>query len=79
MASPIVEILDTVAVVRDLPDLGLSAGEVGAVVDVLADGVYEVEFCDDGGYTYGMHALRDDQFVVLHRRGEAFRGRPNAG
>ncbi len=68
-----IRLLDTVALVEDLPDRKLKRGEVGTVVEILAPGVYEVEFCDDEGQTYAELALRGDQLVPLHNRGEALR------
>jgi hypothetical protein len=53
-----IQLLDTVALVCDVPDFGLVAGEVGAVVELLSDDAFEVEFVDDAGYTYGLHTLR---------------------
>ena len=51
-----IELLDTVAVREDIPGLGLTAGEVGAVVEILGDGeAFEVEFCDNSGQTYGLY------------------------
>jgi hypothetical protein len=73
-----IKLLDSVAVVADLPDLGLSAGEVGAVVEELGGGVFEVEFCDPDGATYAVHTLRAVQLVPLHTRGEALRLRAGA-
>jgi hypothetical protein len=74
-----VELLDTVALTEDVPEFGLTAGEVGAVVEVLADGeAFEVEFCDNSGVTYGLHTLRAAQLVPLHTRGEALRLRVEA-
>jgi len=68
------ERLDTVAMVADVPALGLTAGEVGAVVEVLGDGeAFEVEFCDHSGVTYGLHTLRASQRIALHTRGQALR------
>lgn len=64
-----IHLLDTVAVIRDLPEWGLVAGEVGAVVEVLSDDAFEVEFCDESGRTYGLHTLRADQLVALHTKG----------
>lgn len=40
---------ERVALVTDLPRAGLVAGEVGAVVGVWTDGVYELEFVDPAG------------------------------
>ena len=69
-----IELLDTVAVREDIPGLGLTAGEVGAVVEVLGDGeAFEVEFCDNAGQTYGLHTLRTSQIIALHTRGQALR------
>jgi uncharacterized protein DUF4926 len=73
-----IKLLDIVAVVEDLPDLGLSAGEVGAVVEELGGEAFEVEFVDPGGHTYAMHTLRADQLVALHTRGETLRLRAGA-
>ena len=69
---------DTVAVRADLPDLGLTAGEVGAVVEDYGDGAFEVEFSDAGGITYGLHTLRAEQLMLLHVRGRAWPPRPVA-
>jgi Domain of unknown function (DUF4926) len=57
-----------------LPALGLTAGELGAVVEVLGDGdAFEVEFCDNSGQTYGLHTLCASQIIGLHHRGQALR------
>ncbi len=68
-----IRLLDTVALLDDLPDRKLKRGEVGTVVEILAPDVYEVEFSDDEGETYAELALRSDQLVLLHNRGEALR------
>lgn len=74
-----IKLLDTVAVTADVPALGLTAGEVGAVVEVLGDGeAFEVEFCDNSGVTYGLHTLRASQLIALHTRGQALRLRVEA-
>lgn len=68
-----IRLLDSVALVEDLPGRKLKRGEVGTVVEMLAPGVYEVEFCDAEGRTYAELPLRSDQLVPLHNRGEALR------
>ena len=65
-----IKLLDTVALVDDLPERKLKHGEVGTVVEILAPGVFEVEFSDDEGRTYAELALRDDQIIALHNQGE---------
>ena len=72
--KPTINLLDTVALVCDVPEHRLVAGEVGAVVELLSDDAFEVEFVDDAGYTYGLHTLRADQLVALHTKGHALRG-----
>ena len=71
MATKSIELLDTVALLEDIPARGLQRGEVGTVVELLAPDVYEVEFSDDDGRTYAMFALRADQLIVLHNQGKS--------
>ncbi len=66
-----IKLLEAVALTEDLPQRKLRAGEVGTVVELLADGAYEVEFCSERGETYAEIALRGDQIVPLHTRGKA--------
>jgi hypothetical protein len=71
--QPSIELFDSVAVWEDLPEVGLSAGEVGAVVEILSPDAFGVEFVDQSGQTYGLHKLRRSQVVPLHQRGRALR------
>ena len=73
MAKRKLKLLDTVALLEDLPERKLRRGEVGTIVEMLAPAVYEVEFCDDEGQTYAELALRSEQLVVLHNQGEALK------
>jgi hypothetical protein len=50
--------LDTVVLVRDLPDAGLRAGDLGAVVHVYGDEALEVEFVTAAGRTQALQPLR---------------------
>ncbi len=56
-----IKLLDTVALVEDLPERKLKRGEVGTVVEILTPDVFEVEFCDGEGQTYAELALRAEQ------------------
>lgn len=58
--------LDIVAVTADLKDKGLVRGQVGTIVEVLAPGVFEVEFCDETGCTYAQAALHERNLLLLH-------------
>jgi hypothetical protein len=60
-----VELLDVVALTRDLPERGLVRGQVGTAVEQLAAGVFEVEFSDDTGHTYAIAAVPADDLLVL--------------
>lgn len=68
-----IKLLETITLLEDLPARKLKRGEVGTVVEFLAPDVYEVEFCDDEGQTYAELALRGEQLVALHNRGEALK------
>jgi hypothetical protein len=62
-----IELLDVVALTEDLPRYKLYKGQVGTVVDILADGkAFEVEFCDRDGRTYESLGIKQNQFMVLH-------------
>ena len=61
-----VEVLDVVALTEDLPERGLVRGQVGTVVELPAPDVFEVEFCDNEGRTYGLLTLKASQLMVLH-------------
>ena len=67
-----VKLLDAVALLEDVQAEGvvLQRGEVGAVVEVLAPGVYEVEFCDTQGRAYAFASLPAEQLLVLHNQGK---------
>lgn len=61
----LIYLLDVVALTEDLPQRGLSRGQVGTVVEELAPDTFEVEFSDNEGRTYAILALRADQLMVL--------------
>jgi len=63
-----INLMDVVAVTDDLPEHGLVRGQVGTVVEVLAPGVYDVEFSDDTGKTYAMVTFHREQLMLLHLR-----------
>lgn len=66
MTTPI-KLLDVVALTVDLPEYSLWRGQVGTVVEILAEGgAFEVEFSDRQGRTYESVGLRPDQLMVLH-------------
>lgn len=66
MTANRVKLLDVVALTVDLPEYNLWRGQVGTVVEFLADGAaFEVEFSDRDGRTYESVGLRPEQIIVL--------------
>jgi len=68
MSETPIAVLDVVALLEDAPAHGLVRGQVGSVVERLADNTFEVEFSDDDGRTYAEVALGADALLVLHHR-----------
>lgn len=60
-----IKLLDTVALLQDLPEAGLQRGQVGTVVEELGPGVFEVEFSDDQGKTYASLAVESSRLLGL--------------
>lgn len=61
-----VSLFDVIALTTDLPDYNLRHGQVGTVVEILANGkAFEVEFSDRDGRTFESVGLRPEQFMVL--------------
>ncbi|HEY9614819.1 DUF4926 domain-containing protein [Allocoleopsis sp.] len=62
-----VKLLDVVALTVNLPEFNLRRGQVGTVVEILAEGrAFEIEFSDRTGRTYESLGLRAEQIMVLH-------------
>ncbi len=62
-----IKLFDIVALTVDLPENNLWIGQVGTVVEILAEGqAFEVEFSDRDGRTYESLGLRPDQIMILH-------------
>ena len=70
-----IKLFDMVALIGDLSEYNLRRGQVGTVVEMLADGkAFEVEFSDREGRTYESVGLRPDQIMLLHY--EPIKARP---
>lgn len=65
MTGEKLELLDVVALTVGIPESGLVRGQVGTIVETLAEGVFEVEFSDDEGRTYAMLPLEASQLLRL--------------
>ncbi|MCZ7668490.1 MAG: DUF4926 domain-containing protein [Chloroflexi bacterium] len=61
------QLLDVIALIEDLPEQNLWRGQVGTIVEILADGqAFEVEFSDREGQVYASLGLRPGQIMRLH-------------
>ena len=60
------KLLDVVALLEDLPKLGLYRGQVGTIVEEYEANIFEVEFSDTTGRAYAIEALNADQLMLLH-------------
>jgi len=65
-----IKLLDVVALKGDIPEYNLRRGQVGTVVEILADGnAFEVEFSDLDGRTYESVGLSPDQIATEESEG----------
>lgn len=60
------KLLDVVALVQDLPDLGLYRGNVGTIIEEYEPGVFEVEFSNTTGQAYAIETLESNQLIMLY-------------
>ena len=64
-----IKLLDVVALTQDVPEYNLKRGEVGTVVEILANGeAFEVEFSDDNGQMYKCLSFLASQFRGISSR-----------
>ena len=76
MTAPFRE-LDTVVLTRDVPEVGLRAGDLGTVVQVYAPDALDVEFVTAVGQTQALRTLspedlrpvRDDDLLAVRPTG----------
>ena len=67
MVKNTIKLLDVVALTVDIPEYNLWRGQVGTVVELLADGAaFEVEFSDRNGRSYESVGLYPEQIMVLY-------------
>lgn len=58
--------LDVVALTRDIPSKNLMRGQVGTIVEKLSGSVVEVEFSDNHGEAYCIAPVSIEHLIVLH-------------
>ena len=62
------KLLDTVALLENIPDLSLYRGQVGTIVEVYEPEVFEIEFVDIQGHTYALETINCQQLMLLHHQ-----------
>ncbi|MEQ1744438.1 MAG: DUF4926 domain-containing protein [Saprospiraceae bacterium] len=60
-----IQLLDTVTLLRAIPELSLKTGQVGTVVEVFGEDDFEVEFVDKKGHTIALLPLKSTDVLVL--------------
>ena len=63
-----IKLLDVVALIENIESEGLRRGEVGTVVEMWNEGVFEIEFSDDTGEAYAFAAVPADKLIKLYFR-----------
>ena len=61
-----IKLLDVVALLENVPEVGLRQGQVGTIVEEYEPEVFEVEFSDTSGRAYAIETLNAKQLMVLH-------------
>ena len=62
------KLLDTVALIEDMPSLNLYRGQVGTIVEEYKSDVFEVGFSDLQGRTYALETLNASQLILLRHQ-----------
>ncbi len=66
-----IRLFDTVALLKAMPGKNLRIGQVGAVVEILGDDNFEIEFTDKQGRTIALVPLKRTDLLVLQYEMEA--------
>lgn len=65
MSDTQIKLLDTVALLRDAPEFGLTKGQVGTVVEELDAVTLLVEFANSDGITFSMPSVKRSDLLKL--------------
>ncbi len=66
MKKKALKVLDTVAILKDIPKKKVVFGQVGTIVEKLTEDVFEVEFADKFGETIAEFAVKSADLMLLH-------------
>ncbi len=59
------KLLDTVALIKDVPEKKLRKGQVGTIVEQFNDDTFEIEFCNRQGETLCITAVSSVNLLLL--------------
>jgi hypothetical protein len=62
------KLLDVAATLDDMPEMKLAKGQVGTIVQELADDMVLVEFADLDGIAYAIEPISRHKLMGLHYR-----------
>lgn len=66
------KLFDVIALTADIPEHNLLRGQVGTIVEILANGkAFEVEFADREGHTFECIGVEPEQMMVLRYEPES--------
>jgi len=60
------KLLDTVAILEDLPEKHLVRGQVGVIVEVHPDEHFEIELCNEEGEAFAQAVLHKSLLIPLY-------------
>jgi Domain of unknown function (DUF4926) len=66
MKTETLKMFDVVALLRDEIEHKVVKGQVGTIVEYLAEGVFEVEFANKFGETISEFAVKAEDLLKLH-------------
>ena len=60
------KLLDVVALVKDIPELGLNRDQEGTILEVYQNGVaFEIDFVDDQGKTIALETIQAEYLKLI--------------
>lgn len=66
MKKQALKLLDTVAILKDVPERNVVFGQVGTVTEKLSEDVFEIEFANKFGETIAEFAVKIEDLILLH-------------
>lgn len=65
------KLLDTVALLKNIPEKKLVTGQVGTIVEKIENNIFEIEFTNKMGIAIAIVAIHQQDLLLLHYEIEA--------